>query len=95
VRIMKRLIVELATAVLVSGGLGLAGLGLDAPSAQANPGCPSNGSSCQQWCPGDPDPAGRPIPWDKSVCHQFYWDYYGLHDIGTGAFYAWNKLPFK
>jgi len=85
---MKAGIAGLATTVAVWSGLGLAGLGLAAHIAQAAPGCPSNGSACQKWCPGDPDPAGRPIPWDRSVCHDFYWDSAGVHDIGTGTFYA-------
>jgi hypothetical protein len=45
--------------------------------------------------PGDPDPAGRPIPWDSSVCHHFFWDSAGLTDVGTGTFYAWSTLPNK
>jgi hypothetical protein len=53
--------------------------------AGAVPGDCAPGSSCLRWCPGDPDPAGRPIPWDSNVCHDFYWDYAGVHDIGTGA----------
>lgn len=48
-----------------------------------------------RWCPGDLDPAGRPIPWDSSVCQDFLWDSAGLDDIGTGNFYAWSALPFK
>jgi hypothetical protein len=36
--------------------------------------------------------SGRPIPWDTDVCHDFYWDSYGVHDIGTGAFYAWRSM---
>lgn len=48
-----------------------------------------------RWCPGDLDPAGRPIPWDSSVCHDVLWDSAGLDDIGTGNFYAWSALPFK
>ena len=44
------------------------------------------GTQEARWCPGDPDPAGRPIPWDGNVCHDFYWDSAGVHDIGTGTF---------
>jgi hypothetical protein len=91
---VKRGIAGLATTVLVSGGLALAGLGLAAHSAQADPGGCPNGS-CMRWCPGDPDPAGRPIPWDRSICHDFYWNSAGLKDVGTGAFYSWSSLPFK
>jgi hypothetical protein len=90
---MKRLVIGLATSVLVSGGLGLAGLGPAAPFAQAAP-CPAL-QACTTWCPGQPDPAGRPIPWDRGVCHDYYWDSYGVHDIGTGQFYSWRSMPFK
>jgi len=86
-RFMKAAIVGIATTVLMWGGLGLA-----APSAQAAP-CPA-GKSCQHWCPGDVLPAGRPVPWDGNVCHDYYWDYYGVHDIGTGAFYSWRDMPW-
>jgi hypothetical protein len=85
----RRFLVGLATTLLVCGGLSLL-----APSAQAAPGCPA-GKSCQQWCPGDPNPAGRPVPWDGSVCHDYFWDYKGVHDIGTGAFYRWSEMPWE
>jgi hypothetical protein len=84
----RRILVALAMYLVVSGGLSLA-----APSAQAAP-CPA-GKACQQWCPGDPNPAGRPVPWDGGVCHDFFWDYYGVHDIGTGAMYRWSEMPWN
>ncbi|WP_156664788.1 hypothetical protein [Mycobacterium sp. 852002-51057_SCH5723018] len=84
----KAVIAGLATTLLMFGGSALA-----APSAQADP-CPA-GKSCQHWCPGDPNPAGRPVPWDGNVCHDFFWDYYGVHDIGTGAFYSWRDMPWR
>jgi len=90
---VKAGVVGLATALMVSGGVGLAGL--PARFAQADPAGCAPGKSCMRWCPGDPDPAGRPIPWDASVCHDFYWDSAGVHDAGTGTFYAWSSLPFK
>jgi hypothetical protein len=34
------------------------------------------------------------VPWDGGVCHDYYWDSYGVHDVGTGAFYSWNTMPF-
>jgi hypothetical protein len=92
---MKPRILRLATAILVWIGLGLAGLGLAAHFARAVPGAScAPGKACMQWCPGDPDPAGRPVPWDSSVCHEFYWDSTGVHDVGTGTFYAWSSLPY-
>jgi hypothetical protein len=74
-----------AAALLLWGGANLA-----APSAQAAP-CPHL-QACTTWCPGQPRPAGRPIPWDANVCHNYYWDSYGVHDIDTGAFYAWRGM---
>ena len=73
---MKALVVGFATSLLVSGGLGLAGLGLAAGTAQAG---------AFHWCPGDPpitgytpDPAtghmiSGPIypDWDTTVCHDY------------------------
>ena len=63
---MKRtLIAGLATAALVSGGLGLG-----AGAAQA--GTPGT----QTWCPGQPMPrqdVGPPLTWDMTVCHDWYY----------------------
>lgn len=64
-------ILWLATTVLVSGGLSLAGLGLGAGIAQAG--------GARNWCPGD-DPRGEPggafttspPNWDWNVCHTYY-----------------------
>jgi hypothetical protein len=73
---MKRPIAGLATTVLVSGGLGLAALGLGAGVAQADPLPPHT------WCPGAPmvyssfDPATGPgvaYQWDMNICHTWYW----------------------
>jgi hypothetical protein len=68
-RFMKRVIVGLATTVLVSGGLGLAALGPASGTAQADTGVP------HQWCPGDSDPTAptRVYNWDWNVCHTYYW----------------------
>jgi hypothetical protein len=68
---MKRGIAGLATTLLVSGGLGLAGLGLAAGTAQAVGGP-------YHWCPGQPMnnpyyPAGRDLTWDMTVCHTWYY----------------------
>jgi len=84
---MRAAIAGLATTLLMFGGSGLA-----APAAQAAP-CPA-GKSCQHWCPGDVNPAGRPVPWDGNVCHDYFWDYYGVHDIGDGEFYSWRDMPW-
>jgi hypothetical protein len=58
---------------LVSGGLAVAGLGLGAGTAQADP----QSTGPFQWCPGQPLPTvtGSPtthVVWNNSVCHT-YW----------------------
>jgi hypothetical protein len=60
---MKRELAGLAAAVLVSGGLGLAGVG--AGTAHAKPTGPL------KWCPGAQGPPYGAI-WDMSHCHT-YW----------------------
>jgi hypothetical protein len=52
---------KFATSVVMSGGLGLAGLVLGVGPAQAD-----------TWCPGDYMFTGIPN-WDMSVCHDYYW----------------------
>jgi len=86
---IKTSFVGLAAPLLM---LGVAGVELGEPSAQAAP-CPRL-QACTTWCPGDPYPAGRPIPWDGGVCHDWYWDSYGVHDISNGQFYSWRTLPW-
>jgi hypothetical protein len=64
--IMKRVFVGLATTVLVSGSLGLAGLSLAAGIAQAD------GATNVTWCPGQPMPPDfPPSVWDMNVCHTY------------------------
>jgi hypothetical protein len=79
---MNRIIAGLAAAALVSGGVGLAGLG--AGTAQADNDCgPAamvNGICYgpNQWCPGDSlfhltqNHVYNPVTWDMNVCHT-YW----------------------
>lgn len=80
IRKMKPLVVGFATSLLVSGGLGLAGLGLAAGTAHAGP----NGGP-YQWCPGQsmnrPKGPGDQYLWDMSVCHTFYLVSYGLGNV--------------
>jgi hypothetical protein len=64
----RTLIAGLATAALVSGGLGLAGLGLAAGTAQAQP----SFVPLATWCPGQPVPGYPPVVWDMNVCHDYY-----------------------
>jgi len=73
---LRRGIVGLATTLLVSGGLGLAALGLGAGTAKADVLPPHT------WCPGDSmvyyrfdtsTGPGIPYQWDMNVCHTWYW----------------------
>ena len=71
IRKMKPLVVGFATSLLVSGGLGLAGLGLAVGTAHAGPvGGP------YRWCPGQSmewptGPAGQ-VDLDMNVCHTWW-----------------------
>ena len=79
---MRALVAGL-TAAAVSGGVGLAGIGLAAGIAQAQPApmvCqdpnspPGPDNFCTyQWCPGSPVMRNMPN-WDMSVCHPWYFD---------------------
>jgi hypothetical protein len=81
-RVMKRVIVGLATTVLVSGGLGLAGLGAGAALADddCSPPTKVNGICWgpNHWCPGDSlfhltqNHVHDPVTWDMNVCHTYY-----------------------
>ena len=56
-----------ATTVAISGGLALAGLGLVAGTAQADP----FAAQPHSWCPGQALPFNN-IQWDMGVCHTWY-----------------------
>jgi hypothetical protein len=73
---------------MVSGGLGLAGLGLAAGTAHADHVCTVNGVCNRQWCPGQPLPRSNKtaqpylaseIHWDWSVCHWVFNDNTGQY----------------
>jgi hypothetical protein len=78
---MNRRITALAAAVLATGGMGLAGLGLSAGVAQALP----------SWCPGQPLP-NPDVNWDMGLCH-----YYSVDPTGAvspiGDFYPRGVHP--
>jgi hypothetical protein len=64
---MKRRIIGFATTMLVSGGLGVAGLGLASGTAQAEP---SFGfAPLYHWCPGDFWDPGWGDNWESGGCH--------------------------
>jgi hypothetical protein len=63
-----------ATTVAVSGSLALAGPGLCAGTAQADPSSPN----VMTWCPSQALP-DRGIRWDMNVCHNYF-----IAPLGTG-----------
>lgn len=76
---MMRRIVRLATTALVAGGLGVAGLGLSAGTANADGGP-------HRWCPGEPLPSTgnhvtNPVIWDNNICHTYYYVYFGQGNV--------------
>jgi hypothetical protein len=81
-----------ASAVVVSGGVSLAGWGLVTGTAQADPfwGPSYNGGNCPlaytctHWCPGDPlIPGSQVITWDWNICHDWYWNSEGVVDVNA------------
>lgn len=63
---------------LLSGGIAVAGLGLAAGAAQADPyghvggNCPA-GHTCGKWFPRERVP-DKFINWNTGVCHLYYYD---------------------
>ena len=75
---MKRALAAFATTVLVSGGLGLAGLGLGA----GNAGAVNQGPF--EWCPGQPmsyPGPGNEFVWDMNICHTWWRVDYGKGNV--------------
>ena len=104
---MKR-IARMATTIIVSGGVGLAGLTLATGTAQAdNPfwgpsysggNCPPGVGTCTHWCPGDPPIPGSEfgaISWDWNICHDWYRNSEGTVDIATNTVYPWHGVPHE
>jgi hypothetical protein len=87
------------TAAAVSGGVALTGFAVSAgtsaaqgPSYQGG-NCPV-GQTCTHWCPGDPAiPGGQVLTWDRSVCHDWYWNSEGIVDVTTWTIYPWSGAP--
>jgi hypothetical protein len=79
---LKRII----AGALLSGSIAVAGLGLAAGTAQAEPGIAPQFhgpvpavKGPYQWCPGDPLPYNDDgVVWDMSVCHTWYGVDYGF-----------------
>jgi hypothetical protein len=96
-RSMKLGVGGLAAILLMTAGLGFAGLGLAAGTARAEPGFAQfHGPFPEvrgpyQWCPGQPLPADD-IVWDMSVCHTWYWVAYGFQ-ANRGQFVYEGDTP--
>jgi hypothetical protein len=102
---MKRVVVGLATTVLVSGGLGLAGLGLGTGTARADDDCSPaamvNGICYgpNHWCPGDSlfhltqNHVYNPVTWDMNVCHTYYHVAFDQGNQGQGIWDGPNPPP--
>src|SRR5262249_1604472 len=98
VRSMKPGIAALATALVLSGGLGLAGLGLATGTAHAETGFPLSPYAPKgpnQWCRGQALPYNdTTIVWDMNVCHTWYWVAYGFQgNRGKGFIYEGDAPP--
>ena len=81
---------------IVGAAIAFAGLLLGAPAAVAQGpsyqggNCPP-GLTCTHWCPGDPAiPGGQVLSWDPNVCHDWYWNSYGIVDVNAGVLYPWR-----
>jgi hypothetical protein len=81
---------------LLSGGVALAGIGLDADSALAQTGiapqfhgpiAEDNFSVPHHWCPGQPLPAND-VHWDTNICHTWYWVPVG--GMGNVGQFVWD-----
>jgi hypothetical protein len=104
-RAMKRVIVGLATTALVSGGLGLVGLGPGAGTAQAiddcSPAAMVNGVCWgpNHWCPGDSllyltqNHITLPVTWDMHICHTYYHVAQDQANQGDGIYEGPNPPP--
>ena len=100
---MKRIFVGLATSVLVSSGLGLAGVG--AGTAQAIDDCSPAamvGVVCygpNHWCPGDSllyltqNHVYNPVTWDMNVCHTYWHVASENGNQGQGIYEGPNPPP--
>ncbi|MDQ1751703.1 MAG: hypothetical protein QOE71_2759 [Pseudonocardiales bacterium] len=102
-RFMKRVIVGFATTVLVSGGLGLTGLGVGiahadddcAPATRVDGRC----YGPNHWCPGDSlfhltqNHVYAPVTWDMNVCHTYYHVAPDQANQGQGIYEGPNPPP--
>lgn len=102
-RSMRRVIAGFATAVLVCGSLGLAGLGAGIAHADddCSPATRVNGLCYgpNHWCPGDSlfhltqNHVYDPVTWDMSVCHTYYHVAPDQANQGQGIYEGPNPPP--
>ncbi len=99
---MKRVLVGLATAALMSGGASLAGLGEGTARADdCGPAAIVNGTCWgpNQWCPGDTllhltqNHVYDPVTWDMNVCHTYYHVAPDQANQGQGIYEGPNPPP--
>jgi hypothetical protein len=88
---MKLGIAQVATTLLVSGGLSLAafGAGAGVASATGRPYCPSDPPN---WAPGGP-PSTSFVHWDWNVCHNYHYGPTGVVDEDTGFIWLYPTGP--
>jgi len=90
---MKRIIMGLAAAALVSSGLGLSGLG----TAHADP--EGDWGPARHWCPGElPVPATGnhvtdPLNWDWTASHTYYFVWPGMGNVSNLIWDGDNPPP--
>jgi hypothetical protein len=96
---MKLITAGLATGLLLSGSLGLAGLEPAAGIATSEPGFaqspgpfPAAPRGPYQWCPGQPLPE-TDVVWDMNACHTWYWVDYGFQANRGGFVYEGDSPP--
>ena len=95
---MKRLLVGLATTVLLSGSVAAVfpatadAHPADPIPVNSWPGCPpDNPSGPCRWCPGDPpvqtgNLRTNPVVWDPNVCHTYWYVYFGQGNVAQNIF---------
>jgi hypothetical protein len=99
---------KMAGQAIVAGSIALAGLGLTAGAAEAQPGpvpldawpgCPNDhpAGPCH-WCPGDPPVQTgnlrvNPVIWDNNVCHTYWYVYFGQGNVAQNIFEGDDPPP--
>jgi len=98
---MKRVIVGLATTVLVSGSLAGLGAGVALADDDCSPPTRVNGIcyGSNHWCPGDSpfhltqNHVYNPVTWDMHVCHTYYHVAPDQANQGQGIYEGPNPPP--